>query len=207
MKYVVVHANKSMQMAAGGAVVPAGEVAEFKDALECAQSLSALLASERKRIDEAVAQAKAQGYEQGLVQARAEVEADFSDAVARCAADFELHQQASRQAVATLAMAVVRKVAPALGVESLVPGLVQHAVASLAGEHAIQIRVHPAALPSARQRLDELEVEIALMADESLERFDCVIDTTHGQLVAGLEDQLEIVERALVEPVAILEAA
>lgn len=207
VNYVVVHANRSMQIAATGKVVPPGEVAQFRDALECATSLGQLLASERKRIDDARTEAQLQGFEAGSARAFEELGQEFASSVARLAGEFEAHQAAARQAVTTLALAIVRKVVPTLGADVVVPGLLQHALSSFVDERPLRARVHPSAVETIVRKLSELDVVLPVMGDDTLNPYDCVLDTAHGRLVASLDEQLDAIERVLVDPAQVRQVA
>jgi flagellar biosynthesis/type III secretory pathway protein FliH len=67
----------------------------------------------------------------------------------------------------------------------------------------VTVRLHPDDLPAVETRRDTLAArapaasEIALVADDSVGRYGCVVETPHGRVDARLETQLEALEQAI----------
>ncbi|MBC7957556.1 MAG: hypothetical protein H7Y33_17015 [Cytophagales bacterium] len=198
MSYVVIHREASLQFVSGRLVVPAEEVAAFRTAAECALAMSALHAGRRDELQAALAHAREEGQALGLREGREQAAAEFGAAAAKVAQEARQQQADACAAVATLALAVVRKIATRLGAETMVAELVEQAVASVAPEPVGSVRVHPLAEQAARERLAELDVaSIAVIPDATLSVFACVMDTAHGSHLAGLDEQLDTIGRAL----------
>lgn len=200
--YTVVHGRRSLQLATGRLLIPASEVEAFTTAAQCAQALSALFKHEQGRIATAVQRARQAGWAQGREEGAAASAEALADAIAGMARDLQARQLAMREAVSTLALAVVHKLASSLGAAEVVPTLIEQALAELLPLRPTRIRVGIDVLDSARARVAQSGLDAEVRGDDALGPFDCVIESAQGQNVVGLETQLAAIGRALgVKPV------
>jgi flagellar biosynthesis/type III secretory pathway protein FliH len=187
-----------------GRVVP-GPVLDARDeaeALRAAARADAAAIGERARAahDEAVRT----GREEGRAEGAAEIAALL--AAARVQAE-RLREAATPTAIALAVKMAEQIVGRAV---TLAPELMAEiAGAALAACRPrgdwVRVRVHPddaAAVTARRQALAErapTAASLEIVADESVGRFGCVIETTVGRVDARLETQLAALERALTQ--------
>jgi flagellar biosynthesis/type III secretory pathway protein FliH len=206
--YTVLHGRRSLQLATNRLLIPADEVGSFVTAAHCAQALTSLLEHERSRVNAALKAAQEIGIEQGRKEGEQAVSAALAEAVARMAAELQAQQVAARESVSTLALAVVHKLAASLGASGVVPALIEQAVLELLPARATRVRVSPEALETTRAHLSRLGLDAEVRIDETLNPFDCVIESAHGQNVVSLDTQLAAIGKALgVKPEIDLEIA
>lgn len=98
-------------------------------------------------------------------------------------------------AIALAFEALCRVLGPDTGREPLLARLVQQGLAQLRGHSLLRLRMHPqdlAELPSSTegQALVERHAAARWVADPTLERGACLLDTDHGSLDASLHTQL-----------------
>jgi len=155
---------------------------------------------ERARVAQALAQAQEAGFEQGRRDGERVAAERLTEVVARITRDQQVQQQAARDAVGALALAVVQKLASSLGASEVVPKLVEQAVIELLPQRSTRVRVGPEAMEATRERLAKLGLSADVRADETLGAFDCVIDSVTGQHVVSLDSQLAAIGRALGLP-------
>jgi flagellar biosynthesis/type III secretory pathway protein FliH len=204
--YTVVHGRRSLQLATNRLVIPADEVPVFTQAAQCAHALTTLLEQEGERIEVAVKNAHQLGFEQGQKQGAQAAQDAVSETLANMAKELQAQHLATRESVKVLALAVVYKLAAALGAAEVVPTLIEQAVAELLPAKTTRIRVNAQALEPTRARLLHMGVEAEVRVDENLTPFDCVIESSHGQNVVSLDTQLNAISNALgVKPALDLE--
>ena len=186
--------------------VPLSRAQELVDqANQAIQALDGELETERA---DARAQGLAEGRRDGLDQ--------FAAAVAALHTARDQLAERMRGQITDLAVAVVERIAPALGADKLVPVLVGEAVRQLAFEPNLVVRVHPDVAEATRLRLagDGLGIggtpTTEIVATPEFGEFDCVIETEGGVVRAGLREQLDQVRTILAvarEQVAHVEVA
>lgn len=204
--YTVLHGRRSLQMATNRLVIPAAEVGSFVSAVHCAQALTSLLEHERARVTATLNAAQEEGLAQGRVEAERKAAEAVAEAVGRMAQNLQAQQVACREAVSTLALAVVSKLSASLGAHQVVPALIEQAVIELLPERATRVRVCPSVLEATRQHLSNMSLAADVRADETLNDFDCVIESAQGHNVVSLDTQLSAIGKALgVKPALDLE--
>jgi len=200
--YTVLHGRRSFQMSTNRLVIPAAEVRSFGDAVQCVQALTSLLEHERARVANTLAAAQEEGLSQGRRDAEQAALGKVAEVVGRMVRDAQAQRVAAREAVTTLALAVVSKLSASLGAMHVVPALIEQAVAELMPERAIRVRVAPPLLEITRRHLSNMALAAEVRADETLGDFDCVIESAQGQSVVSLDTQLSAIGKALgVRPV------
>lgn len=199
MNAAFVDLKERYALGVGGRVIPAAawlpltRVQELVDqANRAVQALDAELEAER-------AAARAQG----LTEGRGEGLDQFAAAIRALHVAREQLAERMRGQITELAVAVVERIAPALGADKLVPMLVGEAVRQLAFEPNLVVRVHPDVAEATRQRLAEDGLGLSgtptteIVATPEFGEFDCVIETEGGVVRAGLREQLDQVRTIL----------
>jgi flagellar biosynthesis/type III secretory pathway protein FliH len=138
--------------------------------------------------------------------------AGHADAVARAAgllADAEAEADCALEAAGDAALALASKMAEKIvgRAVALDPAVVSEIVAEALsgcrpGERSVRIRVHPDDLAAVEGRREWLEarangVGIQFVADQTVGRYGCVIDTTRGRIDGRLQAQLTALEQAI----------
>lgn len=149
-------------------------------------------------------QARQQGRAEGHAAGRAAALAGFADELRRIRQLKEDLGRRHEDAIIDLATAIVARIAPQLGADTVVPAIAAEAVRAAAGERYLTIRIAPAALPAVQEaahgwRRVRSTGAIDIVADDTLAEFDCVIETEIGILRAGLNEQLAAIRQALHE--------
>jgi len=216
MSFVALHRHAGLVLSTDRLVLPAADVQSFEAAHALAHALAALRDGEAQRLDAAHRAARAAGHAEGHAEGlRCAQEAgaeQLADAIAQLAAQAQADHAALRDAVLTLSLLVVRRVAPSLPRAELVAALAQQALDRLVTEQAQRrgaasptacvVRLHRGLLAEVRaciERRGPLPLAIEWHADDHLAPLDCVVDTPGGRLLAGLEAQLERVQAVLRE--------
>jgi len=195
---LLVHDRLSLRLA-GTRRIPRAAWAEVSEAARLVEQTNALWLQAQQQAEDLRETARREGYAQGGAEALAELGEALSTAVQRIREDL----RGDDRRVAALALAVVRRIAPSLDAMTVVPDLVSDALASIDVERYLVVRVHPDVREAAAARLEhwhEAHPEVGalrVIADESLERLDCVVESEMGQIRAGLADQLRLIGDAL----------
>lgn len=224
--YVLVHRHDKLSLATHQLLLSPEEAPAFADAVTLAEALSSLHASEQARVAAAQqaghAAGLARGRAEGQAQALQKVAQDLAGCLQRLERGTQAETAALQDSVVALALLVVRRVAADLGPETVLLALARRAFDHLASSgprpaHAVRtegspslgdadagpalqgctLRLNPDLLAALRQPLAQLAPGVRLLADDSLEPMDCVLDTPGGRLLAGLETQLTRVQAGL----------
>ncbi len=142
---------------------------------------------------------KQRGYVDGSNEAKAAMAERLVDVAERTVDYFA---QVERQ-VATLVMTALRKVLGEFDDTELTLRVVRNALQVVRNQPRVTIRVPPAQESALQPRLNELLAGygrigmIEMIADPRLGAGDCVLETELGVVDAGVEVQLQALERAL----------
>ena len=147
-----------------------------------------------------------QALREGMAEARAIAESEAREAIALAAAGFDeaLREERAltRAREVDLALAIVARIAGALGEAPMVAALARTAIAELDTVRPARVRVHPSLEPAIRAALSDVaagpeQPSIEVIGDERLEPLGCEID--HGDAIvdAGLGTQLQAIREAL----------
>jgi flagellar biosynthesis/type III secretory pathway protein FliH len=150
--------------------------------------------------------ARREGHAEGRAGAAAEAAALLASA--RLAANRAAAESAMLASVLATKMAerIVGR-AVALAPETMAEIAATALAASRPREAAVTLRLHPEDLAAVADRRDTLAArapaaaEIALVADEAVGRYGCVVETAHGRVDARLDTQLAALEQALLRGV------
>lgn len=183
----------------GGRVIPAAAWLPLTQVQELVEQANRAV----QALDEELAAERAAAREQGHAEGRQSALDQFAAATAAMHTARERLAERLRGQITELAVAVVERIAPALGADKLVPVIAGEAVRQLALEPNLIVRVHPDVAEATRQRLagDGLGLggmpTTEVVATPEFGEFDCVIETEGGVVRAGLREQLEQVRTIL----------
>ena len=164
----------------------------------------------QQQTEQRVSEAHAAGLREGEAAGRAKGQAEVQPVIERLARSIEeigglrgrLRAEAEADLV-QLSVAIARRVLRreiAIDPEAL-HGLILGALAKLAGQEITRVRVHPshavAVTTCLRQNLNAEKIEV--IADPSREVGAILFETPRGNLDAGVESQLQEIERGLAD--------
>ena len=204
MSYLLtLHHDAELTLSATDPLVPAEQLTSLQDALALATRLSELLSSRQQRLADAESQARERGeqagYAVGAATARQEGAAVLANTLSDLARTQLVQREELRQALVTLAAAMVRSM-----MAELAPATVLAALAKRAFEHVIppqpvRLRLPPDLVESVRAKLAEHELVIPAqcIGDPDLHGLQCVVESPVGILLAGLDDVLARVTQSL----------
>jgi type III secretion protein L len=190
----------------GGRLVPREVMSAREQAAHILAAAEAEAASRRRDLAELEQQARQTGFAEGHAAGREAALAEATELLARARAEAEQVLRASQEAAAVLARRMAEKIVGRtleLHPMLLADIAAQALAASRARSGPVTLRVHPedlAVLESERPRLcarlsDALDLR--LLADQTVERHGCIVETPLGRLDARLSAQLDALERAL----------
>jgi flagellar biosynthesis/type III secretory pathway protein FliH len=178
------------------------------DAREEAEALRGAARADAAAIGEQAQAAHDEAVKTGREEGRAEGAAEIAALLAAA------RVQAERLREATTPTAIALAVKMAAQIVGRAVTLAPEVMAEIAGAALaacrprgdwVRVRVHPddvAAVTARRQALAErapTATALEIVADETVGRFGCVIETAIGRVDARLETQLAVLERALTE--------
>jgi flagellar assembly protein FliH len=190
----------------------------FDTDFEQCRSMAAPPSRARNELAEQIAQARQDGYREGLVTGRAEAAreaeahsnallARLADNAEALAADLETERESLRSEAAHLALAAARALAPALIAREPhgeLMALFEECVANLSAAPHLAVRVPQTDLPALRERLEATayrtgyDGRIVVIADDGLAEGDCRIEWADG----GIARSRARLEAWLAEAVA-----
>jgi flagellar assembly protein FliH len=202
-----------MSPTSGSAAVDPGATAEeLAPIVNELAKLRAELAEARQEVAEigAIAHGSGaqQGYNEGLQQARAEVQHQLMEAIATMTSaqtERERLAKTHQGAIAHLAMRIAQRVVGehiALD-PTLVTKIVEGAIGELEPSSELTIRVNPEDLPileAHRATLDRMltaDGTVRLIADDTVGRGGCILVTAVGDVDARVETKLGVIETAI----------
>jgi flagellar assembly protein FliH len=101
----------------------------------------------------------------------------------------QLRQEQRRESISLALLVAKRILGESIAESQTVSRVIEEALQAAEGK-ALQLRVHPNDMPAVREMLGE---RCALVADESLSRGGCWVDTEWGSIDARLETQLSLI--------------
>jgi flagellar biosynthesis/type III secretory pathway protein FliH len=179
-----------------------------KPVLDARAEAAVLLARARSEADALRADASAvreDARREGFETGRAEGVAEAAVALAAARTEAARLVAAAGPTAVALAAKMAEKIvgrAVALAPDTMAEIAREALAACRPGAGAVRVRIHPDDLPAVEVRRAALEATapaatLELVADESVWRYGCVIETPQGQVDARLETQLAALERAL----------
>lgn len=186
----------------GDPCVDAGSLPLMGDAVTLLRRLETM----REAVVHSAESRRAQALQEGLAEATAIAESRAHQAIAQAAGRFaealRVEQALRREREVELALAIVTRIAGALGEVPTVAALARTAIAELDAGRTARVRVHPSLEAPIREALGQTGpaapgpvIEVA--GDERLGRLECEIDHGDSIVDAGLETQLRAIREAL----------
>ena len=179
-------------------VLRAAEVPPLQDAQQLLAALRELLEREQTRIDAACAQARAEGLQQGLMQAESQTRAQVAEALAGLGRAHEDERRRLQLAVAGLALEVFQKLLGQVPAEERLARLAAQAARELLPARTWRLQVHPSQTAALRTALLAVDPDdkaglagAEIVADAELAEADCRLTTEFGTADAGLTTQVE----------------
>jgi len=190
MGLILIGAGERRSLYLEGWRIPATQAAEVLESCRLLERAQEVEASATQRVAEALAVARARGWEAGRDAAGEEARATYAESLA-------ILRDAVEARVGRLAVAIVRRLAADdLGGEFLAKAA-RVAALALLPDAPIGVRVHPSAVDAARQALADSELELTVSGDAGMPRDGCRFDSATGEVDASLSVQLAALERAL----------
>ena len=189
----------SVSTALAGRRIPRHAWSDVQDLANVLHEANTTLAAARQEAGSIIQAAREQGYATGLAAAQAEAVSHLLEAQHQ-AREFIA---ASEERVASLAIAILLRIAPKLGTGNLVAALVHEALSSMRAERHLRIRVAPQALEATQTTLEQWrhahpEVEtVTVEASAGFAPFACVVESELGHIEVGLDTQLSALRDAL----------
>lgn len=189
--------GRALAAAVDGTVVSADSWGVLEDAEQILAQANAQLDKARADARRIRAEAYDDGYRDGRTEAHNELAVE-STALAR--RQHALLGNMEKQ-VSELALAVVARMAPALGATEVMPALVARAIDAARAEVVLRVRVHPSSLEAARNAVGQLAISssdlpVEIVGDQTLDGYTCVLETAAGTVRAGWDNQLEAIRAA-----------
>lgn len=205
MNWLAVYRSERASLALRQPVLSQEDVVACESAVSLLQHLEARDKAQEAVHAQALQAARQQGFEQGRLEAMQQVQAQLIGEWAQAAQGARADALQMRQALITLSTQIVRRIAGSLASEEVLLGLARQAVSDLGlGEapSSLVLRVHPdwAASLQARLKVEPDAVSanaLEVRADPACEPMDLVIETPMGQVLAGLNAQLDSVAQNL----------
>jgi type III secretion protein L len=204
--YVALHRGSNTTVSTDNVVIPASDLHILQSSLDLARLLEESMDTAQSRIEGERKSARLSGYDEGYAQGFKEGQAAFSASLAQVTQELLSARRETTQSVAGLAVRIVKHIALSIGHERTVAALVDTALDECLVNAPLTIRVHPDSVATlsavVSKHLDELGFEsqlVKIKADETLEKFECFIDSANASVVASLDVQLRRIEAALSE--------
>jgi flagellar biosynthesis/type III secretory pathway protein FliH len=202
MNFIALHRSPDTSLATRQWLLQPEDITACESSLALLSRLQTVHDRRKQDLDEAVARGREAGFAAGRDEALHAAVPTLLAAWQQAAGQAQADLHALRQAVVTLSRHVVQRIASDMAPADVVAALALRAVQELLPPRAAVVRIHPDVAAAVQERLqarehvfDEASLEVR--ADAGLDLLDCVLDTPAGQLLAGLEAQLDNVTRAL----------
>lgn len=200
MTHIALTDREAVLTAVAGRRIPRRAWADTSEMSRLLFEAGNIVRDAERRADEVIEQARNDGYAQGLAQAEALMAQHLLDAQRQAHAFLE----ASQQRIVALAVAILERIAPALGEPRVVTALVEEALSTLRAEKYLRIRVTAQAANATQEMLEHWrskhpQVETAqILVDPHLAPFTCVVESELGRIEAGLSAQLDAIRAKLM---------
>lgn len=184
-------------------IIKADEYAALLDADGIIKDAETRAAEIIRKAEEQYELRRKEGYETGLVEGQMEIAEKMMDTVA-ASVDYLSDVEATVVDVVTKS---VRRVLGEMDSSERITSVVQNALAVARTQSKVTVRVSPNDLESVQSQLDAITrpyptiTLIDVVADSRLEPGGCILETAIGIVDAGVETQLQAIERSLARAV------
>jgi len=197
MSYLLtLHHDAELTLATTDPLVPAAQLTSLQDALALATRLSELLDSRQQQLADAEHQARERGQQAGYAVGAATARQEGATALASTLAELARTQFAQReelrQALVTLAATMVRSMTAELAPATVLTALAKRAFEHVIPPQPVRLRLPLDMVEPVRAQLAEHEtvMPVQCMGDPDLHSLQCVVESSAGTLLAGLDDVL-----------------
>ena len=197
MTLVSLISDKRGFLATDQLVYSADELSTLTEATELVVRLRESVARQAELEREAKQDGYSAGYNEGVRQAKAEYSEKQSDMLLELQAAYDQDVVDARNACATLAIDIVRKIAGNVAPADWLYAEARTAAAELIDQSALVLRVHNDHYTDMLERVSAGDVFERVVADESLAPGACFIDTRYGAIAIDLETQMQQVLKIL----------
>ncbi len=187
------------KLAVGRSIVKADEFKVLLDARELLDECASLSERLREEGRQAHELARQRGLEQGIREGLAQC----AQQLAATEIEAARYLGALDQRIVAMVVEVVRRIAPRIGAQQIVPELAAQAIKEVRAERFLVVKVHPDNREQVERRIGEVKQSypmiefIQVLADPHLGPFDCVLESEAGLVRADLETQLDAIEAAM----------
>ncbi len=195
MSFLLLHKGRAATLLADDPVVPAAEVPALRETIDLLAQAEHRLASAANDAAALTEAAQRAGHEEGVRRGEAAAAARISARLFDLEVKSAELRASQRAEAAKLAIEIVRRIAAGIGTPETVAALAEKAAADLAPDTVATVKVHPNATVRVTDRLARFD-RLAVVAEPLLAEDECVVETGHGQIRAGLDTQLAAIERA-----------
>ena len=178
-------------------VYSADELSSLTEAAELVERLRDSVARQAELEADAKQEGYSAGYKEGVLQAKAAYEKKQADMLLKLQTAYEQDVVDTRNACATLAIDIVRKIAGHVAPADWLYAEACTAAAELIDQSALVLRVHTDHYADMLERVNERDVFERVVVDESLAAGACFIDTRYGAIAIDLETQMQQVLKIL----------
>lgn len=193
--------NTHVNLVTNKLVLQPEDVPTFLTAIELSNELKRLIDESAEHIKLEEQRGFEVGYEEGKTEGQLAAQKEFSEKLISLSKAAAYHHENLRASVVKLAIQVVRKIAGEIGAPQIVAGIADSAAKELVSDVSLCVRVHPSSVDKVSTQLEKTmsthtgqPIYLDVREDDSLDQFDCIIDTPFGSTIASLGDQLKRLE-------------
>ncbi|MBX2884999.1 MAG: hypothetical protein KTR32_33895 [Granulosicoccus sp.] len=193
-------------LASGKRVFSANETGALLSTVDAAQRMSEKLAECEEKIQASVVAAREEGYRDGRIAGMEDARNTLGTQLIQLNKQAEAELAEQRKETVRLALQIIRKIANNLAPEETIASLATTAAREYIEDPSLTLKVHPDRVDAVRDALSRQDtlaesktIFSEILADASLGKEDCILDSRHGAIVADLETQLKTIELTLAQ--------
>lgn len=189
--------NKNFSLTSDSLVYEPDELNTLQNILDQASRVHHLLDNEQKEIEQATERGYNEGYDKGQSDGYEAALEHIAIKLVSLAKEANAARNELRESAGDVALQIVEKIAEQIGPTDTVRALALSAAKQLTPFEAIVLRVSPDNKDSLIAELSENPGNtnhkiVEVVADPNLDENDCVLETEHGHIKAGLHTQLKV---------------
>ena len=201
MTFLTLFSDEQSWLATDQRVFNSAELTAVTDVVEKAQQLSAQIVANAEQAAQAVREGAESGYLEGQHRAALEAKTQSAATLLQLHEQFDHELAQQRQACASLAIDIVKKIAANVAPEDWLHAQAMQAAAELIDQPSIVIRVNTSRVDSVRA-LCKAEGKIRfddVIGDGTVGIDACVLETSLGKIDVDLDTQLTQIRHLLVD--------
>ena len=188
--------NKNFTLMSDSLVYEPEELNTLQNILEQASQVHQLINNEKQEIEQAAEKGYNDGYDKGQSAGYEAALEHIATKLVSLAKEANAARSELRESAGDIALQIVDKIAGEIGPKDTVKALALSASKQMTPFETIVLRVHPDNQESLLHELVESEGAnskiVEVVADPGLGEQDCVLETEHGHIKAGLQTQLKV---------------